>query len=119
MLIRFSGPSAPNRSVRGRLQTYALVAAALGAGALLIAFGLIVLVGLAIGGTALGGGIALYHRFTGRWPKFLHVRTYVGSIGSAEPPSRTAHGLDPSKEVFPPTGESPRLPGGPGPGAGE
>ena len=113
MLIHFSGPSAPNNTVRRRLQTYALVAAALGAGALLIAFGLIVLAGLAVTGTVVGGSIALYHRLTGRWPKFLHVRTYVGPIGSVGEESRAVHGLDPSKEVFPPTSETPRLPGGP------
>ncbi|HTI62710.1 MAG TPA: hypothetical protein VL524_04325 [Gemmatimonadaceae bacterium] len=119
MLIRFSGPSGPNNSMRGRLQTYALVAAALAAGALLIAFGLIVLAGLAVVGTVVGGGIGLYHRVTGRWPKFLHLRTYVGPIGSADPASGAVHGLDPSKEVFPPTGESPRLPGGRGSSADE
>lgn len=117
MLIRFSGPSAPGNSARGRLQSYALVAAALAAGALLIAFGLIVLAGLAVGGTVLGGGIALYHRVTGRWPKFLHVRTHVGPIGSAGSASPAVDGLDPSKEVFPPTGKSPRLPGGPSSGS--
>jgi len=116
MLIRFSRPSGPNNPVRGRLQTYALVAAALAAGALLIAFGLIVLAGLAVVGTVAGGGIGLYHRVTGRWPKFLRVQTYVGPIGSAGPASGAVHGLDPSKEVFPPAGESPRLPRSPSAG---
>jgi len=118
MLIRFSRPSGPNNPVRGRLQTYALVAAALAAGALLIAFGLIVLAGLAVAGTVVGGGIGLYHRVTGRWPKFLRVRTYVGPIGSAGSASGAVHGLDPSKEVFPSASESPRLPDARGPGAG-
>lgn len=113
MLIHFSGPSAPKRGVGGRLQTYALVAAALAAGALLIAFGLIVLAGLAVTGTVVGGAIAVYHRITGRWPKFLHVRTYVGPLGSADPAGHAVDGLDPSKEVFPPAREPPRLPDGP------
>jgi len=112
MLIHFSGSSTPNNTVRGRLQTYALVAAALAAGALLIAFGLVVLAGLIVTGAVVGGGIALYHRLTGRWPKFLQVRTYVGPIGSAGP-RESVHGLDPSKEVFPPSGAPPRLPGVP------
>lgn len=113
MLIHFSGPSGSNHTVRGRLQTYALVAAALAAGALLIAFGLIVLAGVAVAGTVLGGGIALYHRVTGRWPRFLHVRTHIEPIGSGRPAGRGVHGLDPSKEVFSPPRQSPRLPGGP------
>ena len=115
MLIHFTGPSAPRSSVRGRLQTYALVAAALAAGALLIAFGLIMLAGLAVTGAVVGGGIAIYHRLTGRWPKFLHVRTYVGPIGSAGPAERSMHGLDPSKEVFPSRRETRRISGDSGP----
>lgn len=117
MLIQFSGSSAPNNTVRGRLQTYALVAAALAAGALLIAFGLVVLAGLVVTGTVVGGGVALYHRLTGRWPKFLQVRTYVRPIGSAGPARKSVHGLDPSKEVFPPTGAPPRLPRAPDSGS--
>jgi len=112
MLIHFTGPSAPRGTVRGRLQTYALVAAALAAGALLIAFGLIVLAGLAVTGTVLGSGIALYHRLTGRWPAFLRVRAYAGPIGSAAPDRREVQGLDPSMEVFAPTDTAPRLPDG-------
>ena len=113
MLIHFSGTSVPRRTVGGRLQTYALVAAALAAGALLIAFGLIVLAGLAVAGTVVGGGIALYHRVTGRWPRFLHVRTYATGIDSAGGLRRGVHGLDPANEVFPASGEAPRLPGRP------
>lgn len=110
MLIHHSGPSGSNTTLRGKVQTYALVAAALAAGALLIAFGLIVLAGLAVVGTIAGGAIAAYHRVTGRWPRFLHVRTYVGPLGSPDPESDGALGLDPSKEVFPPTPDAPRLP---------
>jgi hypothetical protein len=113
MLIRFSGTSVPNTTVRSRLQTYALVTAALAAGALLIAFGLVVLAALAVTGTVMGGGIAAYHRLTGRWPRFLHVRTQVWPIGAAGPAGPASHGLDPADEVFPPGPDSPRLPGGP------
>lgn len=113
MLIHFSGPPGYRSPARGRLQTYALVAAALAAGALLIAFGLIVLAGLAVTGTVVGGGIALYHRLTGRWPRFLHVRTSVGPIGSAERGGPAMRGLDPANEVFPPTRRASRLPDGP------
>jgi hypothetical protein len=109
MIIQFPGPPAPDHAPRGRLQTYALVAAALAAGALLIAFGLIVLAGLAVTGTVVGGAIGLYHRFTGRWPKFLHVRTYSGAIGTPEVSAAAVHGLDPAKEVFPPRSAPPRL----------
>lgn len=112
MLVQFSGHSGPTATVRGRLQTYALVAAALAAGALLIAFGLIVLAGLAVTGTVVGGGIALYHRVTGRWPKFMHVRASMGPIGGSGSRRTDLHGLDPSKEVFADRREAPRLPRG-------
>ena len=101
-------------TARGRLQTYALVAAALAAGALLIAFGLIVLAGLMVTGTVVGGAIALYHRVTGRWPKFMRVGAYVGPIGGIGSERVGVHGLDPAKEVFPDVHDASRLPRGEG-----
>ena len=112
MLVQFSGRPGPTTTVRGRLQTYALVAAALAAGALLIAFGLIVLAGLAVTGTIVGGGIALYHRVTGRWPKFMRVRVSMGPIAGSGSRRTGLHGLDPSQEVFADHRAAPRLPRG-------
>ena len=89
-----------------RAKTIGLAVFALDAGALLLAFGLIILAGLAVAGTVVGGGAVLYHRITGRWPRFLHVSTHVWTIGDQTATRGAVPGLDPSKEVFPaPPGE--------------
>jgi len=112
MLIRLSGSNGPNNMPpRSRAQTLALAAVALAAGALLLAFGLIILAGLAVTGTVVGGGIMLYHRITGRWPRSLHVTTYVGTIGDQRANRGAVPGLDPSREVFPVSREARALPG--------
>lgn len=101
-IIRFSssGPTGPTgRGPRNRAQTIALAVVALAAGALLLAFGLVLLAGLAAVGLVAGTGIAIYHRLTGRWPGLPRA---VGGVGRVEP-------LDPSKEVFP-GGDARRLP---------
>ncbi|HSQ28902.1 MAG TPA: hypothetical protein VLN49_03580 [Gemmatimonadaceae bacterium] len=92
-----------------RAKTIGLAVFALAAGALLLAFGLIILAGLALAGTVVGGGTMLYHRITGRWPRFLHVSTHVWTIGD-QGASRAVPGLDPSKEVFPASPEQRSLP---------
>lgn len=111
MLIRLSGSNQDAAPPRHRARTLALAALALGAGALLLAFGLVILAGLAVTGTVVGGGIMLYHRITGRWPRSLHVTTYVGTIGDQQARRDAAPGLDPSQEVFPASRNAPALPG--------
>ena len=83
-----------------RAKTIGLAVFALAAGAALLAFGLIILAALAVAGTLVGGGAMLFHRITGRWPKFLHVSTHVWTIGDQRA-GQAVPGLDPSKEVFP------------------
>ena len=83
-----------------RARTIGLAVLALAAGAALLAFGLIILAGLAVAGTVVGGGAILFHRITGRWPRSLHVSTHVWAIGD-QAAGRAVPGLDPSKEVFP------------------
>ena len=70
-----------------RLATIALVAAALAMGAVLIAFGLVLLLGLAAAGVVVGSGLVIYRRLTGRGPLIQRW-----SAGEA---------LDPSLEVLP------------------
>jgi len=72
---------------KNRLATIALVAAALAMGAVLIAFGLVLLLGLAAAGAVVGSGLMIYRRLTGRAPVIQRW-----SAGEA---------LDPSIEVFP------------------
>ena len=91
-----------------RAKTIGLAVLALAAGAALLAFGLIILAGLAVAGAVVGGGAMLFHRITGRWPKFLRVSTHVWTIGD-QGTGRAVPGLDPSKEVFP-TSPDQRLP---------
>jgi hypothetical protein len=72
---------------KNRLATIALVAAALAMGAVLIAFGLVLLLGLAAAGVVVGSGLMIFRRLTGRGP--------VIQRWSAR------ESLDPSLEVFP------------------
>jgi hypothetical protein len=83
MIVRIHGIS-----VRSRPAAIALAAAALAAGAVFIAFGIILLVGLAAIGTAVGAGIVLVRALTGRRGSRLH-----GGGAHSE--------LDPALEVFP------------------
>ncbi len=92
-----------------RAKTIGLAVFALAAGALLLAFGLIILAALAVAGTVVGGGAMLYHRITGRWPGFLRVSTQVWTIGD-QGARRAVPGLDPSKEVFPTSPDQRLLP---------
>lgn len=70
-----------------RFATIALAAAAIAAGGLFLVFGLMLLLGLAAVGTLVGGGVLLFHRLTGRLPRFL---------GGGAAPGRP---LDPALEV--------------------
>lgn len=113
-IIRFStfgpgGPSPSGRGPRNRAQTIALAVTALAAGALLLAFGLVLLAAVAAVGIVGGLGIAIYHRLTGRWPG---LPRQGGRTARVEP-------LDPSKEVFPGASRPlPRAGASGGPGAG-
>jgi len=81
---------------RNRLATIALIAAALAIGAVLVAFGLMLLLSLAAAATVVGAGTVLYYRLTGRRPRLLR----------AEPHDK----LDPSLEVFPDDAQRGKLP---------
>jgi len=70
-----------------RFATIALAAAAVAVGGLFLVFGLMLLLGLAAVGTLFGGGVLLFHRLTGRLPRFL---------GGGAPSIRS---LDPALEV--------------------
>jgi hypothetical protein len=80
-----------------KIATVTLAVVAIAIGGLFLAFGLALLLGLAVVGTITGAGVMVYHRLTGRWPRFLtHARETA----------RQTSGLDPAKEVFaePPRG---------------
>jgi hypothetical protein len=83
MMIRIYG-----LNVRSRPAAIALAAAALAAGAVFVAFGIFLLIGLAAVGTAVSAGVLLFRSLTGRGTGRLH-----------RPPSDSE--LDPSLEVFP------------------
>jgi hypothetical protein len=68
--------------------TIALAAVALALGAIFVAFGIVLLLGLAAVGTVVGAGVLVFRRLTGRVP------------GRPDGP-RFDTGLDPSLEVFP------------------
>jgi hypothetical protein len=74
----------------------AFAIAAIAIGGVFVVFGFLLLVALAAAGLAIGTGVLLYRRITGRLPRFLR--------GSAPPARRPSGGL----EVFPddPGGES-------------
>lgn len=98
-IIRFSssGSAAPSGGgPRRRAQTIALAVIALAAGAVLLAFGLVLLAALAAVGIVVGGGVAIYHRLTGRWPGL--PRRASGGLWSG----RRDPALDPSKEIHAP-----------------
>jgi hypothetical protein len=82
-MIRIYGLTARSRPAR-----IALAAAAIAVGAVLVTFGVFLLLGLAAVGTVVGAGVLLFRALTGR-------------------PTRRIHGppidpeLDPSLEVFP------------------
>lgn len=85
-------------NVRNRAGAIALAAMAVALGGALLAFGLLLLAGLAAAGAVVGAGVMLYHKLTGRWPgRFTATRSYRPT-------------LDPSKEVFPPTRAERQLP---------
>lgn len=95
-IIRFSSSGSagpPGGGPRHRAQTIALAVTALAAGALLLAFGLVLLAALAAVGVVVGGGVAIYHRLTGRWPGLPR--------GGAVRIHRLDPTLDPAKQVFP------------------
>ena len=74
-------------SVRSRPAAIALGVAALAAGAVFVAFGIFLLLGLAAVGTVVGAGVLTFRALTGRGPNRLQ-------------PSRAKLDLDPSLEVF-------------------
>jgi hypothetical protein len=61
MIVRIQGID-----IRNRPGAIALAAVALAAGALLLTFGILLLIGVAAIGTVLGGGIMLFRAITGR-----------------------------------------------------
>jgi hypothetical protein len=73
-------------STRNRPAAIALGALALGVGAIFLAFGIVLLLGLAAVGTLVGAGVVLYRAVTGR------------RVDRLRPPPTE---LDPSLEVFP------------------
>ena len=90
MMIRIYG-----LHVRSRPGAIALAAAALAVGAVFVAFGIFLLLGLAAVGTVVGAGVLAFRALTGRG---------TGRLRSAQPELD----LDPSLEVFP--AESPAQP---------
>jgi hypothetical protein len=81
-------------TTRNKVAVALVTLVALGAGALLLAFGLALLAALAAAGVALGTGAALWRRLRGH--------------SSRLPPSAPTDvhaGLDPAKEVFLPPGD--------------
>src|SRR5688500_4878276 len=83
MMIRIYG-----FGVRSRPAAIALAAAALAVGAVVVAFGIVRLLGLAAGGTIAGAGV-------------LAVRALTGRRGARLRPPQPELDLDPSLEVFP------------------
>ena len=73
---------------RNRAGALALAMTAVLLGSMLLAFGLLLFLGLAAAGAAIGAGVLLYHKLTGRVPRALERR-------------RRAPDLDPALEVFP------------------
>ena len=71
-----------------RASALALGIAAVAIGGVFFVFGLMLLLGLAAVGTLVGAGLVLYHRLTGRLPRFLQRR------------SQPAASLHPELEVF-------------------
>lgn len=83
MIVRIHGIA-----IRNRPAAIALAAAALAVGAVFVAFGVVLLLGLAAIGTAVGAGTLVFRALTGRGGRRLQ--------------GRGAHTeLDPSLEVFP------------------
>jgi hypothetical protein len=78
---------------RNRVGMLALAVTALMLGGVLLAFGLLLLLGLAAVGAAIGAGVVLYYKLTGRVPRALERRWRAAD-------------LDPALEVFP-AGASP------------
>lgn len=71
-----------------RASAIALGIAAVALGGVFLVFGLMLLLALAAVGTLVGAGLVLYHRLTGRLPRFLR---------SKSSPARSLH---PELEVF-------------------
>jgi hypothetical protein len=84
-------------NARSRPAAIALAAAAIAVGAVFVAFGVFLLLGLAAVGTVVGAGVLLFRALTGRTPRRIHV-----------PPIDPE--LDPTLEVFPtqPPTQAPR-----------
>jgi hypothetical protein len=83
MMLRIYG-----LNVRSRPAAIALAATALAVGAVFVAFGIVLLIGLAAVGTVVGTGVLL-------------VRSLTGRGGGQRHAPRQAAELDPSLEVFP------------------
>ena len=73
---------------RNRIGTLALAVTAVLLGGVLLAFGLLLFLGFAAAGAAIGVGVLVYHKLTGRVPHALQ-------------PQWRASALDPALEVFP------------------
>ena len=95
MMIRIHG-----LSVRSRPAAIALAAAALAVGAVFVAFGIFLLLGLAVVGTVVGAGVLAIRALTGRGTGRLR-------------PMPTDLDLDPSLQVFPVDSTAQQPPHGP------
>ena len=84
---------------RNRAGALALAVTAVLLGGVLLAFGLLLLLGLAAAGAAIGAGVVLYYKLTGRVPRALRHQW-------------RASALDPALEVYP---AAPSRTGQPGP----
>lgn len=85
-------------SFKNRVAATLAILALIGLGAVVVAVGFTMLLGLAAAGTVIGAGVSIYHRIRGRKPETLQPM-------SSE--------LDPRLEVFPdrrvlPPGQEPR-----------
>jgi hypothetical protein len=74
--------------VKSRAARIALAVAALAVGAVFVAFGIFLLLGLAAVGTLVGAAVLVFRRLTGRRPSVIEM----GRLNAE---------LDPSLEVFP------------------
>ena len=90
---------------RSRVAFWTMAVAAVAVGGVLVVLGLTLLLGLIAAATVLGVGTMLIRRLTGRSRPDAGV--FEAGLRHAQ---MGRHGLDPSKEVFPPGAADTRLP---------
>src|SRR5688500_17865332 len=90
---------------RSRVAFWTMAVAAVAVGGVLVVLGLTLLLGLIAAATVLGIGTVLVRRLTGR------SRSGTSAVEAAMRHAQMQrHGLDPSKEVFPPGAHDTRIP---------